>query len=78
MQMERNKESEGQNTKIEERNRKREFKGLVVGRSKSLQEIGTQIDRLADEFQKGKKGSSEEIHDLDRDGDRNSGDWAKC
>ena len=55
MQMERNKESEGQNTKIEERNRKREFKGLVVGRSKSLQEIGTQIDRLADEFQKKKK-----------------------
>ena len=44
---------------------------MIVGQSKSQQEIDTQIDRVADEFRKG--GSSEEIHELGRDGDRNSG-----
>ena len=47
------------------------FGGLIIGRSKSQQEIGTQVDRLADDFRK--KESSGEIRELGRDGDQNSG-----
>ena len=42
---------------------------MIVGRSKSQQEIDAQIGRLADEFQKGE--SSVGIHELERDADRN-------
>ena len=44
---------------------------MIVDWSKSQQEIDTQIDRLADEFRKNE--SSDEIHELERDGGRNSG-----
>ena len=42
---------------------------MIIGRSRSQQEVDTQIDRLADEFQKTE--SSDGIHELERDGDRN-------
>ena len=42
---------------------------MIIGRSKSQQEIDTQIDRLADEFQKTE--SADGSHELERDGDRN-------
>ena len=42
------------------------FEGLIVGRSKSQQEIDAQIGRLADEFRK--KESSDGIQELERDG----------
>ena len=42
------------------------FEGLIVGRSKSQQEIDAQIGRLADEFRK--KESPAGMHELERDG----------
>ena len=47
---------------------KREFKDYIIGRAKSQQEMDTQIDRMADEFRKNE--SSEEIHELEREGYR--------
>ena len=44
---------------------KSEFKDFIIDRTKSQQEIDTQIDRLADEFQKDE--SSEESHELARE-----------
>ena len=43
-----------------------EFEGLIIDRSKSQQEIHTQIDQLAVEFQKAE--GSEEILELESDG----------
>ena len=43
---------------------------MIIGRSKYQQEIDAQIDRLADEFRKEER--SDGIHELSRDGDRNS------
>ena len=44
---------------------------MIIDRSKSQQDIGTQIDRLGGEFQK--KERSGEIHELERYRDQNSG-----
>ena len=55
-----------QNKEIEDRNRKGKFEGLIIGRSKSQQEIDTQIDQLAEEFQRAE--ISEEIQELEREG----------
>ena len=51
----RNEEYARQNIEIEERNRKGEFEGLIIDRSKYQQEIGTQIDQLGSEFQKAER-----------------------
>ena len=50
-----------------------EYKEFIIGRSKSHQEIDTQIDRIADEFQKNE--NSEESYDLQGEGYRNYGGW---
>ena len=71
MKMERNDELAGEIRKFKKEIAIGEFKGFVVDRSKSQQEIETQIDRLADEFRK--KASSDEIHEKERDGDQNYG-----
>ena len=42
------------------------FNGLIMGRSKSQQEIDTRIDRLGDEFRK--REISGRIHELEREG----------
>ena len=60
------KNSHGKIGKLKKGIGKGEFKGLVVGRSESRQEIETRIDRLDNEFRK--KESSGEIHELERDG----------
>ena len=46
------------------------FNGLIMGRSKSQQEIDTRIGRLDDEFQNGE--SPDGIHELEREADQNS------
>ena len=63
---------EGRIRRLKEAIGKGEFEGLVVDRSKSQQEIDTQFARSAYEFQK--KESSDEIHELERDGAKILGD----
>ena len=60
-----------ENKELKKEIEKWEREWLIVVRLKPQQGVETQIDRLADEFQK--KESSEEIHELERDGDQNSG-----
>ena len=55
---------------------KGDFGGLVVGRSKSQQEIDTRIDQLAEEFQKTK--CSEEMPQLESEGVDILMNWAIC
>ena len=57
--------------KLKSESGKRELIGLIIGRSKSQQGIDTGIDRLGDGFRK--KEISDEIHELERDGDQNYG-----
>ena len=49
---------------------------MTIGRSKSHQEMDTQMDRLADEFRKNE--SADETHELERDVGQNSEGGAKC
>ena len=46
------KNPQGRIKKLQKEIEKGEFEGLIIGRSKSQQEIDTQIDQLAEEFQK--------------------------
>ena len=64
----RNEESARQNKENEERNSKREFKGLIIGRSKSQQEIDAQIDQSDEVFRQAE--GYEEIHELESEGDQ--------
>ena len=74
--------SQGKIRQLKKEIEKGEFKGLIIDRSKSQQEVETQIDRLSDEFQKKNKNKKKkkqknarpgEIRELERDVGRNSG-----
>ena len=70
------KNSQGRIKKLKKEIRKGKFEGLIIDRSKSQQEIDIQIVQLGEVFQKTE--CSEEIPELERDGDQYSGDWAMC
>ena len=65
------KNSQGKIRKMGKEIEKGEVEGWIVDRPKSQQEMGTQIDRLDDEFPNG--AISGGIHELERDGDKNYG-----
>ena len=56
--------------KLKKEIEKVEFEGLIIDRSKSQQVINTRTDQLDEEFQK--EESSEEIPELESDGDQYS------
>ena len=64
------KNSQGRLKKLKKAIEKGEFKGSIIDRAKSQHEIDTQIDQLDGEFQKTTR--SEEISELERDGDQYS------
>ena len=65
------KDHHGKIRKLKNAIERGDLKGFTIDRSKSQQEIDTQVDRLAGEFQV--KESFEEIHELERDGGGNYG-----
>ena len=65
------KNPQGKIRKLKREIEKGEFGGLIIDRSQAQQDVDTQIDRRGGEFEK--KESSAEIHELERDGSRNSG-----
>ena len=57
--------------KLKNASEKSAYKEFVIEREKSRRDIDTQLDRIAGGFQKNE--SSEESHELEMDGYRNTG-----